>query len=411
MPNNYAIDGRALTGRYTGDRTYWRNLLRMLPIFAPKDRFCVYSRLPIAYGELPVFDNLTYLVVEAANDRMWTLSALPRALRTTRPDLLHVQYTIPPACPCPVVTTIHDISFRVSPQWFPLKDRLLLNLTIPAAMRHAAKVITDSGSSREDILRAYRIPPEKVVSIPLGLPPEFAAQIEAVQIQDAVGAMNPRDSEKEETAQNRAAKQELARQNVNTRYGLTLPYVLAVGVLQPRKNLRLLARAFGKAKAQYNLPHQLVLAGKAGWQTEEEALRQEARDGAGTIVGGLDMGAAVMFPGYVDDADLPDLYRAADAFAYPSLHEGFGFPPLEAMACGTPTLVSDAPPMPHNVGKAAIVLPARDADAWAAGLGHVLTDTDLRAKLTGLGPQRASQFTWEETAARTLSIYREIVGT
>ena len=329
----------------------------------------------------------------------------------TRPDLLHVQYTIPPACPCPIVTTIHDISFRVSPQWFPLKDRLLLNLTIPAAMRHAARVITDSGSSRDDILRAYRVAPEKVVSIPLGLPPEFAAQIEAVPAQDAVGATNPRITENKEAAQNRAAKQESARQNVNSRYGLNSPYILAVGVLQPRKNLRLLARAFGKAKAKYNLPHQLVLAGKAGWQTEEEALRQEARDGAGTTAGGTDMGASVVFPGYVDDADLPDLYRAADAFAYPSLHEGFGFPPLEAMACGTPTLVSDAPPMPHNVGEAAIVIPARDADAWAEGLAHALTDTDLRAKLTRLGPQRASQFTWEETAARTLSIYREIVGT
>ena len=409
MPNNYAIDGRALTGRYTGDRTYWRNLLRVVPSLAPDDRFCVYSRLPIADGELPAFENLTYRVVEAANDRIWTLSALPRALRSSRPDLLHVQYTIPPACPCPVVTTIHDISFRVSPQWFPLKDRLLLNLTIPAAMRHAAKVITDSGSSREDILRAYRVAPDKVISIPLGLPPEFAAQIEAVQAQNSHDTMNPRVGENEEYTQNRATKQESARQNVNSRYGLNSPYVLAVGVLQPRKNLRLLARAFGKAKSKYNLPHQLVLAGKAGWQTEEEALRQEARDGAGTIAGGLDMGVAVMFPGYIDDADLPDLYRAADAFAYPSLHEGFGFPPLEAMACGTPTLVSDAPPMPHNVGQAAIVIPARDVEAWTEGLARVLTDTSLRAQLTLLGPQRASQFTWEETAAQTLSIYREIV--
>ena len=411
---NIAIDGRALTGRYTGDRTYWRNLLRTLPQIAPQDRFCVYSRLPIADGELPEFENLTYRVVEAANDRTWTLAALPRALRISRPDLLHVQYTIPPACPCPVVTTIHDISFRVSPQWFPIKDRLLLNVTIPASMRQAVRVITDSGSSRDDILRAYRVAPDKVVSIPLGLPPEFAAHIKTAHMPDKTATSSENDENEHADLRNRVAKQESAWQNVKQRYGLTAPYILAVGVLQPRKNLRLLAWAFGKAKAKYNLPHQLVLAGKAGWQTEEDALRQEARAGGrdsnNSVANVVDMGASVVFPGYVDDADLPDLYRAADAFAYPSLHEGFGFPPLEAMACGTPALVSDAPPMPHNVGDAALVIPARDADAWAEALGRVLTDAHLRTKLTRLGPNRAALFTWGETAARTLQVYREAIG-
>ena len=116
----------------------------------------VYSRTPIEPGELPDVPNLTCRVVPAANDRVWMFAALPRALRHARPDLVHVQYTIPPACPCPVVTTIHDISFRLFPQWFPIRDRLLLNLTIPAAMRGAARIITDSDSSRDDILRTYR---------------------------------------------------------------------------------------------------------------------------------------------------------------------------------------------------------------------------------------------------------------
>ena len=397
----FAIDGRALTGRYTGDRTYWRNLLRVLPRLAPRDTFCIYSRLPIGGEELPSFLNVSYCVVAAANDRTWALMALPRALRQARPDLLHVQYTIPPACPCPVVTTVHDISFRVSPEWFPLKDRLLLNLTIPAAMRHAARVITDSDSSRNDILSAYRVPGNRVVSIPLGLPPEFAAQVDVSKS----SILGRSDNALEIDSQTRVRRQEIARQKVKQQYGLEAPYLLAVGVLQPRKNLRLLARAFGKAKAAYNLPHQLVLAGKAGWQTEEEALRQEAREG-----GGEDAAKAVVFPGYIADADLPDLYRAADAFAYPSLHEGFGFPPLEAMACGTPTLVSDAPPMPHNVGDAAIVVPARDVDGWAEALGRVLKDTNLRMRLSVRGPERALQFTWEETAERTLRVYREVVG-
>ena len=371
-----ALDGRVLTGRYTGDRTYWRNLLRVLPRVAPDNTYCVYSRTPIDPAELPVFANLTYRVVYAANDRLWTLSALPRALRQGRPDVLHVQYTIPPACPCPVVTTIHDISFRLFPQWFPARDRLLLNLTIPAAMRGAARIITDSDSARDDILKAYAVAPDKVVAIPLGLPPEFLGQSQE--------------------------KQEIAQQIAKTRYGLQTPFVLAVGVLQPRKNLRLLAQAFGRARADSGLPHQLVLAGKAGWHTEQETLRQAAAE-----AGGSTAASAVVFPGYIADEHLAALYRACTAFAYPSLYEGFGFPPLEAMACGAPTLVSDAPPMPHNVGDAAIVVAATDVDAWATALGRVLRDDTLRADLSRLGPLRAAQFTWEETAEQTVRVYEE----
>ena len=261
-----AIDGRALTGRYTGDRTYWRNLLRVLPRLDPASTFCVYSRLPIAAGELPDFSNLTYRVVEARNDRLWTFSALPAALRDTRTDVLHVQYTLPPRCPCPVVTTIHDISFRVHPRWFPVRDRLLLNLTIPVAMRRAARVITDSDSSREDMLRMYQTASDRVVSIPLGLPPEFASELPcevllpggAGGVPSGVSGSHNAFNALEEAAQ----RKEFARHIAKSKYNLHAPFVLAVGVLQPRKNLRLLARAFGQAKAAHDLPHQLALAGK-----------------------------------------------------------------------------------------------------------------------------------------------------
>ena len=121
------------------------------------------------------------------------------------------------------------------------------------------------------------------------------------------------------------------------------------------------------------------------------------------------MADAIVFPGYVTDEDLPHLYRASDAFAYPSLYEGFGFPPLEAMACGTPTLVSDAPPMPHNVGDAALVVPAKDVDAWAFAIHRILTDTTLRAELRAKGPVQASRFTWESTAEQTLRVYRDVI--
>jgi glycosyltransferase involved in cell wall biosynthesis len=379
------IDGRALTGRFTGDRTYWRNLLRALPALDPHAEYLVYSRTEIARGELPDAPNVRCRVVPAVNDRLWTLMALPGALRRDRADLVHVQYTAPPPglCPCPVVTTVHDISFRLYPQWFPARHRALLNLTVPPSMRRAARVITDSVSSRRDILRTYQLPEQKVVAILLGVAEEFIA----------AGA--------------RAGQMpyEEARRYVQAKFGLERPFVLAVGVLQPRKNLNMLAEAFGLMRCRYGLLHQLALVGKAGWGTEQEALRQAA-----ARHGGAEAAEAVVSTGYVEDADLPILYRACEAFTYPSLYEGFGLPPLEAMACGAPTIVSDAPPMPEMAGDAALIVGATDVSAWADTMARVVMEPALSADLRRRGPQRAGQFTWQTTAARTLEVYRATIA-
>ena len=372
-----AIDGRALTGRYTGDRTYWRGLINALPSPDAEMEFVVYSRTPIAPGELPEAASVKTRVVHAANDRLWTLFALPAALREDGIDLLHVQYTTPPKalCPCPVVTTVHDISFKIFPEWFARKNRILLNLTVPASMRGAARVITDSESSRRDILKAYGLPAELVTAIPLGLPGGFG-------LLPSLSAPNAED--------------------ILSRYGIVKPFVLAVGVLQPRKNLPMLCKAFGIAKRKYGLPHTLAIAGKAGWQTERDTLIEAARLSGGDAAAG-----AVRLTGYVEDADLPTLYRAADLFAYPSLYEGFGLPPIEAMACGTPVLVSDAPALPEVVGDAARIAPATDPEAWADALNAMLTDPLERKRYAEAGPRRAACFTWEATAQRTREVYRE----
>jgi glycosyltransferase involved in cell wall biosynthesis len=379
------IDGRALTGRFTGDRTYWRNLLRALPALDPTIEYLVYSRTPIAADELPSAPNLRCRVVPAVNDRLWTLMALPGALRRDHADLVHVQYTAPPSgiCPCPVVTTVHDISFRLYPQWFPARHRALLNLTVPPSMRRAARVITDSEGSRRDILRTYHLPEQKVTAIPLAVPEEFIAA--------GTQAGN--------------TTLEAARQVVKERFRLEQPFVLAVGVLQPRKNLPMLAEAFGLMRCRYGLTHQLALVGKAGWGTEQEALRQAA-----ARHGGAESARAVVSTGYVDDADLPILYRACDVFAYPSLYEGFGIPPLEAMACGAPTVVSDATPMPEVAGDAALIVGATDTSAWADSLARVVMDLEVSADLRRRGPLRAAQFSWRATAQQTLEVYRQVVG-
>ena len=210
-----AIDGRPLTGRYTGDRTYRKSLVRALARIDTDNIYLLYTRIPIEPGELPDAPNLVCRVVPSANNRLWNLFALPKALRQDNVDVLHVQYTIPPKwlCPCPVITVVHDVSFRVCPEWFPLKHRTLLNLTVPRSMRAADFVLTISESSRAEIQRFYHLPENKLKAILLGLPDDFVPELQK-------WGKNPEQD---------ALRQETARQFAKEKYGLGKPFVLAVG--------------------------------------------------------------------------------------------------------------------------------------------------------------------------------------
>lgn len=381
-PLRVAIDGRALTGRYTGDRTYWRSLIRALAQCEPQPELIVLSRLQIPASELPESRAIRHIAAPAASDRLWTLFTLPRLVRQLRPDVTHVQYTAPLWCASPVVTTVHDISFRLFPEWFRPKDRLLLNLTVPGSMRRSARIITDSESSRRDILAAHTLPAAKVVATPLGAP-------------DWAEGQNGQEAD---------ALREAARSFVGERYGLRPPFVLGVGVFQPRKNLPLLVRSFARASASLEAMPRLALVGKPGWGGQQDELAAIAAQ-----EGDARAAAALVFPGYVPDEDLPQLYRACTVFAHPALYEGFGIPPLEALACGAPTLVNDVPAMPEVVGDAALVCPPT-VEAWTEALRRLLTDEGIRADLAQRGPARAACFRWRDTAARTLQVYYEAAG-
>lgn len=366
------IDARAMSGRFTGDRTYWRGLIAGLSEIDRDNEYLLYLRDPAAEGEeLALGPNFRRRLLPATNGRLWSFVRFPQALAKDRVDIAHVQYTVPPILPCPVVTTIHDISFRLFPELFAAKDRFILNAGLPGSLRRAAKVIAVSENTRRDILKAFPgTEPGKVVATPLAADPRYRV-------------LSPRE-------------QESARELVNERYGLSGPYLLSVGVLQPRKNVPLLLAAFAKARQEAGLPHKLAVVGKRGWLSQEtEAAIRAAGD-------------AVVMTGYAPDEHLPALYGCATAFCYPSLYEGFGLPPLEAMACGCPTLSSNASSLPEVVSDAGVLIDPHDTAAWTKAIIEVVTDTAQREQLREAGPARAALFSWQRTAALTKQVYESI---
>ncbi len=372
------IDARTLSGRNTGDRTYWRGLIGGLAAVDSVNEYVLYLKSPLEGAPPPVGPNFRWRTLpKPTQDVPWMLWAFPAALGEDRIDVAHTQYNIPLlGAPCPMVTTVHDVTFALFPELFLPRDRWVLNALVPRSLRRAARVIADSESTRRDILRLYgrRVPAHEVSAILLAADPMFRPP---------------------------PGGQESAWAVANGSLGLGgRPYALAVGVMQPRKNLGLLLRAFALVKGGPSPPpHRLVIAGKRGWKNEDLD-RQLAALPAGVR-------EDIVFPGYVADEDLPRLYGGADALCYPSLYEGFGLPPLEAMACGCPVLCSDTSSLPEVVGDAGTLLPPDDVRAWADALHGLLTDGAARAHLRALGPARAALFSWEKAARETLAVYAE----
>jgi len=374
------IDARTLSGRYTGDRTYWRGLIGGLAAVDTLNEYFLYLREPMEGDHSwasKMGPNFHWRRIPwPSQDALWMLGSFPNALKTDQIDIAHTQYNIPLLwSPCPVVTTVHDVSFRVHPEYFLLKDRRILSALVPRSMQRAAHVIAVSESTRRDILRYYRQIGKGKVSVVL------------------------------EAADSRFAPpqsgQETARAAANSLLGITnSPYILSVGVLQPRKNLATLLDAFALVKLGPDPPpHRLVIVGKRGWLDETDAQIADLPP---------EVASEITLAGYVADDDLPTLYGGAEAFCYPSLYEGFGLPPLEALACGCPVLCSRSSSLPEVVGDAGILLPAEDSNAWANALAKLLSAPAVLARWRSRGPERAAQFSWERAARETLTIYEKI---
>jgi len=368
-----AIDAHSVGAKLAGNESYAVNLIEALAQIDSVNQYTIYittdearERFQHRWPNFKVrgtFPHTPLIRIPL------TLSA---ELRKNPVDVLHVQFTAPPFCPCPVVVSIHDLSFEHLPETFRRRSRTQLRLTVRHSARRAARILTLSEHTRGDIIATYGIEPSRITAIPLAAPRHFAPVEDYRELQ-----------------------------RVRHNYGIDGPYILSVGSIQPRKNLARLVNAYALLRGKYSqseLP-KLVLVGKCAW-LYDETLRALEQTGVKD---------SVIVTGYVPEADLPALYSGALCFVYPSYFEGFGLPPLEAMKCGAPVIVGNKTSLPEVVGDAALTVDPFDVSSIAAAIERLINDSVLRQELSVKGPERAEMFDWRETARRTLEIYQQAV--
>lgn len=364
-----AIDASTISTQ-GGPRTYVLGLLDALFRIDHENEYTVFYNDPAHLGRFP---QAREVVLTGRNPlaRLWREHVLlPLACWRGKVDILHCpKSAIPYFSLCPVVVTLHDLIPIKHPETEKFAAQMYWRLQIPIAATRSDFVITDSDYARQEIITDFKVHPERIVSIPLGFNP----------------SMNlPRDHAYGDA--------------LRKRYGLPDSYILYVGTIQPRKNIDSLIEAYAKLRKEGGQQPGLVIVGRKGWLYDNLFARIKE----------LALEKEIIFTGFVPDEDLPYIYDGARVFSYLSFFEGFGLPPLEAMACGVPVIVSNTTSLPEVVGDAGISVNPTDVDAIAAGLRSVLNNHDIAQTMIRKGLERAGTFSWDMCARRTLEIYKAV---
>jgi glycosyltransferase involved in cell wall biosynthesis len=363
------IDARKLHDFGIG--TYIRNLLRQLARLDRQSEYVLLCRPEDREALASLGENFRAVSETAGNYSIAEQLKVPLALRREGVTLFHApHYVLPPLVRCQSVVTIHDCIHLMFPQYLPNRAALAYARTsIAMAARRASRVITVSESSKRDILRFVDAPPEKIDVIYNAYDERFAVE--------------PRE-------------EDVVR--VRERFQLTDEFVLYAGNVKPHKNLERLIQAFDLVRRR-GLDHlKLVVIGDE--VSKYAALRR--------AVHRHQLHKYVRFLGYLPEETLAVMYRLAAVFVFPSLYEGFGLPPLEAMASGTPVVTSNVSSLPEVAGDAARLVDPYDSEAIADGIHTVLTDEAARRSLRLKGLERARQFSWETSVRRVRDIYAEV---
>ncbi|MGI8642873.1 MAG: glycosyltransferase family 4 protein [Thermomicrobiales bacterium] len=365
-PRIIGIDASKLrVAQRTGTEHYTARLIAHLPLLDRDEEV----RLYLNGRDRPAEARDDLALRQIPFPRVWTHARLSWEMLRQPPDVLFVPAHVIPAIHPTTVVTIHDLGYLIEPACHPAHDLRWLKLTTRWSAHAASRIITPSRTTKHDLVARLNVDPAKIVVVPHGVDRRFSAIPQPDD--DAV------------------------------RHRLALPrrYVLTVGTIQPRKNLPALAKAVAALRLLDPGLH-LVVVGKHGWN-------------ATTVLTGIAaarLGAYLTVLGYIDDDDLPAVYRGATTFCLPSLYEGFGLPALEALASGVPAVVSNRGSLPEIVSDAGLVADPDSVPALTESLRQTLADDDLRRSLIGAGIARAARFPWDLTATRTLDVLREVAS-
>jgi radical SAM superfamily enzyme YgiQ (UPF0313 family)/glycosyltransferase involved in cell wall biosynthesis len=364
-----AFDGTALRPGRTGVGYYTEHLLHHLARTAIDDELIVVSNRAIDTTS-PLPSRVRVATPARRIPRLvWMQTLAVTALRDVEADVVHfTNGMLPLMSPVPTVVTIHDMSLRLYPRFHPPRRVILNRPLVDLAARRADAIITPSESAKRDIVRLYRLDPNRVHVVYEAAAPSFT------RVQDLA-----------------------ALERVRERYGLAERIILYVGTVEPRKNLPTLIEAFAERRRSGELRHQLVCVGPYGWLSRgiDEQIRR------------CDVAGAIKFTGYVPFEDLPALYSLAEMFVYPSMYEGFGLPVVEAMACGAPVITGRTAALSEIGGGAIVEVDRIEPDALGCALVALANSRDWREDLSGRGLARAQTFSWQRAARESLAIYRE----
>ncbi|MBI4743351.1 MAG: glycosyltransferase family 4 protein [Actinobacteria bacterium] len=370
------IDAHVIGKKKAGAETYSKNLIYELSCLDSENQYQIFlsekgTGFEKNYKNL---SNFKFEIIPTENLLLERFISLPLRSFKKRLDLLHTHRIIPFFCHSKTIVTIYDIAHEKHPELFSKIDSIAMKTLIPISARNADRIITISETSKKDLVDYYNVAEEKISVIPLAVDLNKYKKIEP----------------------------EIVSQSIK-KYQINSKFILYLGAIEPRKNLINLVKAFGELKKHNKIDHKLVIAGGRRKESKSDYFENLLKN-----IKELGLTSNVVFLGYIEDNDIPFLYNAADIFIFPSLFEGFGLPPLEAMACGTPVIVSNIPSLMEIVSDGALVIDPADPDDIAQAIFQILSDVNLSKSLSEKGIKQAAKFSWRNTAQKTLEVYQDL---